>query len=324
MRPDANVETLLKQLPGLEIDADGKITVNGKEVNQVLVNGKPFFDKDGKIALQNLPSNIINKVQVTDTKTKKEEKTGQVASSNNASLNLTIDEDKNKGFFGKVMGGYGTNDRYESSGLANYFKNKTKVSVLASSNNINSTGFSMDEIFDNMGGGRSSSVWMSNDGSFSINGRRFGGNNGITQTNMVGINYSDEWAKDLESTSNYFFSNTNSENVNKTSQTNLLPSGNFTTNSNKISNDERHGHNFNFDIEYKIDSTASIIIEPKFSKAKSNYRNSSNQVSTDNLNQLLNESVSEDYGEADANNFNNTLTFTKSFKEKVVFEFFIL
>ena len=52
MRPDANVETLLKQLPGLEIDADGKITVNGKEVNQVLVNGKPFFDKDGKIALQ--------------------------------------------------------------------------------------------------------------------------------------------------------------------------------------------------------------------------------------------------------------------------------
>ena len=316
VRPDANVETLLKQLPGLEIDADGKITVNGKEVNQVLVNGKPFFDKDGKIALQNLPSNIINKVQVTDTKTKKEEKTGQAASSNNASLNLTIDEDKNKGFFGKVMGGYGTNDRYESSGLANYFKNKTKVSVLASSNNINSTGFSMDEIFDNMGGGRSSSVWMSNDGSFSINGRRFGGNNGITQTNMVGINYSDEWAKDLESTSNYFFSNTNSENVNKTSQTNLLPSGNFTTNSNTISNDERHGHNFNFDIEYKIDSTASIIIEPKFSKAKSNYRNSSNQVSTDNLNQLLNESVSEDYGEADANNFSNTLTFTKSFKRK--------
>ena len=89
VRPDANVETLLKQLPGVEIDSDGKITVNGKEVNQILVNGKPFFDKDGKIALQNLPSNIINKVQVTDTKTKKEEKTGAVASSNNASINLT-------------------------------------------------------------------------------------------------------------------------------------------------------------------------------------------------------------------------------------------
>ena len=62
VRPDSNVETLLKQLPGVDIDADGKITVNGKEVKQVLVNGKPFFDADGKIALQNLPSDIINKV----------------------------------------------------------------------------------------------------------------------------------------------------------------------------------------------------------------------------------------------------------------------
>ncbi len=126
VRPDANVESLLKQLPGVEIDAEGKITVNGKEVNQILVNGKPFFDKDGKIALQNLPSDIINKVQVSDTKTTKEEKTGQAATSNNASINLTIDEKKNKGFFGKVMAGAGSDKRYESSGLANYFKNKTK------------------------------------------------------------------------------------------------------------------------------------------------------------------------------------------------------
>jgi len=107
VRPDANVQTLLKQLPGVDIDSDGKITVNGKEVNQILVNGKPFFDKDGKIALQNLPSDIIKKVQVTDTKTRTEEKTGAASSSNNASINLTIDEDKNKGLFGTFMGGAG-------------------------------------------------------------------------------------------------------------------------------------------------------------------------------------------------------------------------
>ena len=72
VRPDANVEALLKQLPGVEIDEEGKITVNGKEVNNILVNGKPFFGKDGKIATQNLPAQIISKVQVTDTKTKEE------------------------------------------------------------------------------------------------------------------------------------------------------------------------------------------------------------------------------------------------------------
>lgn len=113
VRPDANVQTLLKQLPGVDVDADGKITVNGKEVNKILVNGKPFFDKDGKVALQNLPAEIINKVQVTDTKTKKEELSHQSASSNNASINLTIDEEKNKGYFGKFTGGYGSSGRYE-------------------------------------------------------------------------------------------------------------------------------------------------------------------------------------------------------------------
>src|SRR5699024_9682028 len=145
-------------------DEEGKITVNGKEVNQILVNGKPFFDKDGKIALQNLPADIINKVQVTDTKTKKEELAKEKASSNEATINFTIDEEKNKGIMLKLLAGYGTEDRYESSMLFNYFKGESRLSVLGSSNNINSVGFSMNEIFDNMGGGRSRSTWRGSDG----------------------------------------------------------------------------------------------------------------------------------------------------------------
>ena len=264
VRPDSNVETLLKQLPGVEIDADGKITVNGKEVNQVLVNGKPFFDKDGKIALQSLPSDIINKVQVSDTKTKKEEVTKQAASSNNASINLTIDEDKNKGLFGKFMGGYGSDKRYESSALINYFKNKRKISVLASANNINSTGFSMDEVFDNMGGGRNVSYYYNSDGSYGIGNMRFGGNRGITESNMLGVNYADQWFKNLDSSGSYFFTNSNSNNVNKTTQINLLPTGNFTTSSTAQSNDDRYGHNLNSTLEYKIDSTGSFEIRTRF------------------------------------------------------------
>ena len=92
VRPDANVEALLKELPGVEIDADKKITVNGKEVTQILVNGKPFFNTDGTIAMQNLPANLIKKIQVTDHKTKREEFSGRNAKSDNASINLTIDE----------------------------------------------------------------------------------------------------------------------------------------------------------------------------------------------------------------------------------------
>ncbi|MGV3695584.1 outer membrane beta-barrel protein [Flavobacterium sp.] len=316
LRPDANVETLLKQLPGVEIDAEGKITVNGKEVNQILVNGKPFFDKDGKIALQNLPSDIINKVQVTDTKTKKEEITGQAASSNNASINLTIDEDKNKGFFGKFMAGGGTDERYESSALVNYFKGKRKISVLASSNNINSTGFSMDEIFDNMRGNRNNSFYTSNDGSFGLNGMRFGGNKGITHSNLVGINYSDEPAKEFDTSASYFFASADTSNKNKTEQTNFLPDGNFRTNSESDSKEDKYSHNLNMELEYKIDSTASFVFVPKFSKANSQSVSNSYEESMDDANQLLNESTSFVTNENDRTSFSNTIDFNKSFRRK--------
>jgi len=316
VRPDANVETLLKQLPGVEIDADGKITVNGKEVNQILVNGKPFFDKDGKVALQNLPSDIINKVQVTDTKTKKEEKTGATSSSNSASINLTIDEDKNKGFFGKFMTGKGSDKRYESSTLINYFKNKQKISVLASSNNINSIGFSMDEVFDNMGGGRNRSVWMNDNGSFGINGRRYGSGSGITRSNMVGINYSDEWTKNTETSLSYFYSGANTKNTNRTNQINFLPSGNFTTDSNSSSNEDRYTHNASSVFEYKLDSLTSIVIEPNFTKSNTKNANLTTQSSFDATNAMLNTSTSDTSNENDASTFSNTLSFTRTFKKK--------
>lgn len=317
VRPDANVETLLKQLPGVEIDAEGKITVNGKEVNQILVNGKPFFDKDGKIALQNLPSDIINKVQVTDTKTKKEELSGQAASSNNASINLTIDEDKNKGFFGKFMAGYGTDERYESSALINYFKNKRKLSVLASSNNINSVGFSMDEIFDNMGGGRSRSMYYNDNGSFGINGMRFGAGTGITQSDMVGINYSDEWSKKTETTASYFFSDQHTKNASRSNQINFLTTGDYlTSNSTSDSKSDRFGHNVNLEFEYKIDSTTSLVFIPKFTKSNGKDRDKSFQSSSDMDNNLLNESASETFSDSDGTNFKNSVYFNKSLNRR--------
>ena len=146
--------------------------------------------------MQNLPADLIKKVQITDYKTKAEEFSGRRAKSDNASINLTIDEENNKGLMGKLMAGIGSviddANRYESSGLFNYFKGDRKISLLAMSNNINATSFSMDEIFDNMGGGRSQLLTF---------GGRSGGpggfkrNTGITRTNMGGVNYSDKFFK---------------------------------------------------------------------------------------------------------------------------------
>ncbi|THF51275.1 TonB-dependent receptor [Flavobacterium supellecticarium] len=315
VRPDSNVETLLKQLPGVEVD-NGKVTVNGKEVNQILVNGKPFFDKDGKIALQSLPSEIINKIQVTDTKTKKEEFSGQKASSNNATINLTIDEDKNKGFFGRFTGGYGTDSRYESSALINYFKGNRKISFLGSSNNINSAGFSMNEIFDNMSGGRNTSVNIGGDGSFGVNGMNFGGGKGITQSNMAGLNYADQFFKGFDVSGNYFYTDATSKNDNKSRYQNFLPDRTIITESVGNTREDKYMHNGSLIIEYKIDSTTTVYVSPRFSKGNTKYKSQSEEATMNENNRVLNDSDSNLYNESDSQNFSNSISFNKQFGKK--------
>lgn len=80
----------MKKLPGVEVDNEGNITINGKPVQRILVNGEEFFGNDPKIATKNLPKEIIEKVQVTDTKTKSEEFTGKAGDPDNKTVNITI------------------------------------------------------------------------------------------------------------------------------------------------------------------------------------------------------------------------------------------
>lgn len=321
VRPDSNVEALLKQLPGVEVDANGKITVNGKEVNNILVNGKPFFGKDGKVATENLPSDIIDKVQISDTKTKEEELSGQAASSENKTINLTIQADKNKGLFGKFSAGKGSDDRYESSGLINYFKDKQKFSFLGASNNINSIGFSMDEIFDSMGGGRN--VYTSSDGSFNIDGQQFGVGNGITQSNIIGLNYSDEYLKKMETSGSYFYNSSETNNDNRSRSEFLLPEGTTTPGDEKrviASNNTMrriaNGHNLNFEYEYKIDSLTTLSIEPNIKKSNSRYTSNRNQSTSNAVGELLNDSRSYSNNSSENSNFNSNVNFHRRFRKK--------
>ncbi|REG98661.1 outer membrane beta-barrel protein [Flavobacterium aquicola] len=306
VRPDANVETLLKQLPGVEVDSDGKVTANGKEVTQFLVNGKSFFGKDGAILLKNMPAEVINKVQVSDFKTKKEELSKQESSSDDASINFTIDEKKNKGLFGKIMGGYGTDDRYESSFILNYFNNKQKISLLASANNINSTGFSMDEVFDNMGGGRNTRQ----------SSRPTGTGKGITTSNLVGFNYSDEWVKDFNATAGYNFSNTINKNETKSSQASFLPTGTIFTEADSKARNENTGNKANFEFEYKINPTTRLVVTPVIDQSRTNSSSESSSFSKDENGASLNESNASSYKENSSANFTNTINFNKAFERK--------
>jgi len=308
VRPDANVEALLKELPGVEIDADKKITVNGQSVSQILVNGKPFFDKDGAVALQNLPADIIKKIQVTDAKTKTEEFSGKRAKSEDASINLTIDEKNNQGLLGKIMAGYGTDERYESSGLFNYFKGNRKISVLGSSNNINATGFSMDGVFDNMGGGRSQ---FNSFGGRSSGGLGSGSGTGITRTNMFGFNYSDQFFEDLEVNASYNLNDNRNENANRSRVVNLLPDGDFITESESNRTSDNLNHNANFNLEYKINPNTKVFVQPKISSSRNRIDSNSSSVSMDENGDLFNTNNAVGHSETDTFNFSNSIQFNK-------------
>ncbi len=306
VRPDANVEALLKELPGVEVDSQGKITVNGKEVNQVLVNGKAFFDKEGLMILKNLPADIINKIQVSDFKTKKEELSKQDSTSDFSSINITIDEKKNKGVFGKFLAGYGSDERYESSFILNFFKNKQKISVLASSNNINATGFSMDDVFDNMGGGR--------------NGKRettAPPGKGITQSNLAGISYTDQWTKKIDAVGSYDYKNTTNENESKSKQVNFLPtSTNFTDAESKTKN-ENTVNKANFELEYKIDPKTRLVFEPTINQTHSNSNLISASKAKNDKEEPINESATKSSKETDNITTGNTINFNKTFAKKL-------
>lgn len=303
VRPDANLEVLLKQLPGFEVDSDGKITVNGKEVTQFLVNGKTFFDKDGAIALKNLPAEIINKVQVSDFKTKKEELSKQESTSDYSSINLTIDEKKNKGYFGKFLAGYGTDDRYETSFILNFFKDKQKISLLASANNINAPGFAQDEVFDSMSGGRNS-------------GGRNSRTTGITESSMVGLNYNDEWSEKLLAMGSYNFSNSVNKNESTSNQVELSSTGNIFTDAGSKTRSENTGNKVNFEFEYKIDPTMRLVVTPNINQSRTNSYSKSFSFSKDVNNVDLNESNSESEREGNSTSFGNTINFNKSFEKK--------
>lgn len=316
VRPDATVKELLEQLPGVEVDPEGKIKVNGKEVNNVLVNGKPFFGADGKVAIENLPKDIINKVQITDTKSREEKITGSKATSDSKTINLTIDEDKNKGLFGRFIAGYGTDDRYESSLLFNYFKGDFKISVLGASNNINSTGFSTNEIMDNMSGGRNSYSSWSSDGSFSVNGLDFGGGKGIYQTDMIGVNYSDNWGKKNKVSMNYLYNEVENTNKNKSRIENLLPENRFITESESDLKSKSANHTFNYDIEMEIDSLTTITIVPNLKRGISTSKTNSSRQSKDEFGEDLNKSNSSDFLNVDTFNFENEFLIARRFKRK--------
>src|SRR6478609_10636925 len=120
-KPNAVVEDLLKKLPGVQVDKDGKVKANGQEVKKVLVDGKEFFGNDPKLATKNLPADAVDKVQVFDRKSDQSRFTGFDDGNSEKTINLTIRPDRKNGLFGKATAGAGNKGLYQGNVNLNSF-----------------------------------------------------------------------------------------------------------------------------------------------------------------------------------------------------------
>ncbi|MBB4117908.1 hypothetical protein GGR32_000180 [Mesonia hippocampi] len=293
-RPDANLEELLKKLPGIEVDNDGNIMVNGKQVSRILVNGQEFFGKDPKIATKNLPKDIINKIQVVDTKTKKEEFTGKESDAEDKTINITIAEDKNKGFFARMTAGGGTNNRYELNGTANYFNNKMRLSLLGSGNNINSSGFTFDEVFDSMGRN-----------AYSVTGG--GSNSGITKTENTGVDFVNEWDNKTELSASYFYNKAANTTASIGYRENILPDKHYFNENKTTSKRNNQNHRASIGFHAEPDTLTRISIYPNLTANTGFSTNTSKAFSYNANGDPINDAETSTFSEVKNINFSNTL-----------------
>ncbi|MEZ4771907.1 MAG: TonB-dependent receptor [Bacteroidia bacterium] len=330
--PDANAEDLVQKMPGINM-SNGKISVGGEEVKQVLVDGKEFFGSDPSAALRNLPAEVIAKIQVFDQQSDQSQFTGVDDGNTTKTINIITREKMSNGIFGKVYGGYGydgdfieNGSRYQAGGNLNYFNKARRISVLAQSNNINQQNFSNDDllgVLSSGGGGRRGGGGGFGGGGFG--GGRGGGDagdflvsqqGGISTTHAFGLNYSDNWGKKMEVSGSYFFNLTNNDaltDLNRQYVTSTDTGQVYRENSE--SGTQNINHRLNMRMNYKFTDKTSLLIRPRLS-IQQNAGDETTFAGTSLSDYLLNSSASIFSSELLGVDFSNMFLFRHQFEKR--------
>ncbi len=265
--PDATTGDLLEKMPGVMRGTDGKMQAQGEAVQQVLVDGKPFFGNDPDAVLKNLPAEMVDKIEVFDQRSEQSRFSGFDDGNTTKTINIVTKTEYRNGSFGRVIAGAGP-EHYKASGNLNEFKGDQRLSVLAQSNDVNEQNFGTEDLLGVVGN--------SNQGGTGRGGGGGGGgassnflvnqNGGITKTNAAGLNYSDTWNKKTDLSASYFFNRADNTLVSNTQRQYVLPQQASTTfTQNATTNSLNTNQRFNMRLEHKLDSANSILFRPRFS-----------------------------------------------------------
>lgn len=266
------LEDLVKQLPGGEIDADGKLIIHGKEVKKILVDGKEFFSDDPQAALKNLPVEMVEKLKAYERPSDLARLTGIDDGEEEMILDLSVKKGMKQGWMENFMGGAGSKDRYELANTLNRFRDNSQLTVIGNLNNTNNQGFSELQ--------KESSSATGN-----IRSRA-----GLTTSRSLGVNATYDW-KRVKLRSNVQYVGTDRLEDSRTTVDNYLNTNKSLTLGTNNSRTRNHDLVANAFLEWKMDSVTTLIFRPQYRFSANDRENKGFQEGWGN-DVLLNERVS--------------------------------
>lgn len=320
---NSKVEDLLKQLPGIQVDQNGKITAQGQTVSKVLVDGEEFFGDDPTLVTKNIRGDMVDKVQLYDKKSDQATFTGIDDGERTKTLNIKLKEDKKQGYFGKLDAGAGNDEFYQGQAMFNAFKGKKKFAAYGTAGNTGKTGLSWE---DNSKYGASSSGVEVVEGGIMITGGsggdldsfdgRFNGE-GIPLTHSGGLHYDTKWDEDKKTINlNYKAGAINVKGTNNSLNQNNMPTGIINSNSDQAFDRYMFRQKLDGMFLIKLDTTAELKISLdgtlKNSENTSSFLSSSQRGNGTSLNGSK-RSLTND---GDERLFNSSILWTKKLKKK--------
>lgn len=307
-QPNAVVEDMIKKMPGIEIDENGKITANGKEVTKILIDGEEFFSDDPKVATKNLPANMVEKLQVIDRKSDEARFSGVDDGEDETVINLTVKKGMKNGWFGNVQAGGATGGRYEGLLMANHFKDNNQLTLIAGANNTN-----------NMGAGDLGATMFS--GSSRRGRGGWGPMLGENTSAVGGLNFNAGKNDRFRGGGDIKYAYSDLDLREQSERQNFLTSDSTTLdNSLKENRNKSHNVEMNYRLLWKPDEFTQIEFKPNFKYSHSNMSNRSASrsfgINSVGANDTITTGSLNSFSRADGFNLGGRLSFSRKLKGK--------
>jgi|GEM_PF-26784 len=316
IEPNANVEDLLKQLPGIQIDGKGAITANGKQVNKVLLDGEEFFGNDPTLITKNIRGDMVDKVQLYDKKSTQAEFTGLEDGKSVKTLDIILQQDKKIGYFGKAQAGIGTKKFYDSQAMLNSFKKNNKLAAFATSSNNGSLGLGFQDNATYGSGstqfGENNMLQIADDNNTdNYNGQ------GIPIAHNGGVHFDTKWRDKKEAINlNFKMNSLAVDGVRDNLSQNNLQNGIINNNSNENFNSLIYGQSVNTIYESKIDTNTTLNLKFNGFLKKGDNTESFNALSTNQDGANLNKSSRSLSDSVDKKAYNISAYLGKKFRKQ--------